>query len=159
MYNPFSLADKTILVTGASSGIGRATAIECSKMGATVILTARNEERLKKTLLQLEGEGHQYIVADLTNEDEIKQLVEQIPGLDGTVCAAGISMLRPIQVLSEKDIQSIIATNYTAPVLLTKTLVKKRKLNIEASLVYISSISGNGNTATWQFQERIKQFC
>ena len=148
MYNPFSLAGKTILVTGASSGIGRATVIECSKMGATIIMTARNEERLKETLLLLEGEGHQYIVADLTNEDEIRQLVEQIPELDGAVCAAGISMLKPIQVLSEKDIQSVFATNYTASVLLTKTLVKKRKLNTGASVVYISSISGNGNTAT-----------
>ncbi len=148
MYNPFSLAGKTILVTGASSGIGRATAIECSRMGATIIMTARNEERLQETLLQLEGEGHLYVISDLTNEDEIKQLVEQVPELDGVVCAAGISMLKPIQVLSEKDIQSIFATNYTAPVLLTKTLVKKHKLNTEASLVFISSISGNGNTAT-----------
>ncbi len=148
MYNPFSLAGKTILVTGASSGIGRATAIECSKMGATVILTARNEERLKETLHQLDNGEHQYIVADLTNEDEIKLIVEQIPELDGVVYAAGISMLKPIQVLSEKDVQSIFATNYTAPVLLTKMLSKKRKLHSEASLVFISSISGNGNTAT-----------
>ena len=65
MYNPFSLKDKIILVTGASSGIGRATAIECSKMGAKLVITARNKERLKKTLSLLEGEGHEYIVADL----------------------------------------------------------------------------------------------
>lgn len=148
MYNPFTLEGKTILVTGASSGIGRATAIECSKMGAVVFLNARNEARLRETLDALEGDGHQYIVADLTDEEAIKTLVEQLPQLDGIVCAAGISMLKPIQVLSEKDIQTIFATNYTAPVLLTKTLVKKRKLNNEASLVYISSVSGNGNTAT-----------
>ncbi len=148
MYNPFTLAGKTILVTGASSGIGRAVAIECSKTGAVVFLTARNEARLRETLNALEGDGHQYILADLTNEEAIKALVEQLPQLDGVVCAAGISMLKPIQVLSEKDIQVVFATNYSAPVLLTKTLVKKRKLNNEASLVYISSVSGNGNTAT-----------
>lgn len=148
MYNPFSLSGKTILVTGASSGIGRATAIECSKMGACIVLTARNEQRLKETLCQLEGKGHQYIVADLTNEEDIMRLSEQVPALDGAVCAAGISMLKPIQVLTENDIQAIFSTNYSAPVLLTKTLVKKRKLNAEASIVYISSISGNGNTAT-----------
>ena len=148
MYNPFSLSGKTILVTGASSGIGKATAIECSKMGATIIMTARNEERLQETMQLLEGEGHQYIIADLTNEDAIKQLTEQVPELDGVIYAAGISMLKPIQVLAEKDIKTIFDTNYNAPVLLTKTLVKKRKLNTEASLVYISSISGNGNTAT-----------
>ena len=148
MYNPFSLEGKTILVTGASSGIGRAVAIECSKMGAVVFLSARNDARLRETLEALEGDGHQIIVADLTDEEAIKALVEQVPQLDGVVCAAGISMLKPIQVLSEKDIQTIFATNYSAPVLLTKTLVKKRKLNNEASLVYISSVSGNGNTAT-----------
>lgn len=148
MYNPFSLEGKTILVTGASSGIGRAIAIECSKMGAVVFLSARNDARLRETLDAMEGNGHQIIVADLTDEEAIKALVEQVPQLDGVVCAAGISMLKPIQVLSEKDIQTIFATNYSAPVLLTKTLVKKRKLNNEASLVYISSVSGNGNTAT-----------
>ncbi len=148
MYNPFSLEGKTILVTGASSGIGRAVAIECSKMGAVVFLSARNDARLRETLEALEGDWHQIIVADLTDEETIKALVEQVPQLDGVVCAAGISMLKPIQVLSEKDIQTIFATNYSAPVLLTKALVKKRKLNNEASLVYISSVSGNGNTAT-----------
>ena len=148
MYNPFTLEGKTILVTGASSGIGRAVAIECAKMGAVVFLNARNEVRLRETLDALEGTGHQYIVADLTDEHAITAMVEQLPALDGVVCAAGISMLKPIQVLSEKDIQTIFATNYSAPVLLTKTLVKKRKLNNEASLVYISSVSGNGNTAT-----------
>lgn len=57
-YNPFSLKDKTLLVTGASSGIGRSIAVECSRLGANVYITARNEERLCKTLLQMEGEGH-----------------------------------------------------------------------------------------------------
>ena len=74
-YNPFTLEGKTILVTGASSGIGRATAIECSKMGASVIITGRNEERLNETFKALEGEGHQQIVADLTNQEDIDNLV------------------------------------------------------------------------------------
>ena len=148
MYNPFSLFGKTILVTGASSGIGRATAIECSKLGACMVITARNEERLSETMRLLEGDGHQYMTADLTIEDDIKQLTEQLPELDGVVYAAGISMLKPIQVISENDIQNIFTTNYNAPVLLTKTLIKKHKLKKEASIVYISSISGNGNTAT-----------
>ena len=148
MYNPFSLSGKTVLVTGASSGIGRATAIECSKMGATVVLTARNEERLQATLRLLEGDGHRYIVADLTDEDAICTLVRELPVLDGAVFAAGVSMLKPIKVIAEKDIRTIFAINYTAPALLTKTLAKTRKLQAGASLVYISSVSGNGNTAT-----------
>lgn len=58
MYNPFSLEGKTVLVTGASSGIGRSIAIECSRMGANVVLTARNETRLKETLSLMESGKH-----------------------------------------------------------------------------------------------------
>lgn len=148
MYNPFTLLGKTILVTGASSGIGRAIAVECSRMGAQVFFTARDATRLRETQSLLEGDGHQYLIADLTDEEAIKQLAHQLPQLDGVVFAAGISQLKPIQVISEKDVHSIFATNYTAPVLLTKALAKARKLQATASLVYISSISGNGNTAT-----------
>ena len=79
MYNPYSLEGKTILVTGASSGIGRTTAIECSKMGARVVVTARNEERLKETLSTLEGEGHQMILADLGKEEDLDKLVSELP--------------------------------------------------------------------------------
>ena len=84
-YNPFSLINKTVLVTGASSGIGRATAIECSKMGAKVIITARNEGKLKETLSLLEGDGHQMIIADLSKADEIDNLVAQLPEINGLV--------------------------------------------------------------------------
>lgn len=73
-YNPYSLVGKTILITGASSGIGRATAIECSKLGATCVLTARNEERLQEAMNQLAGEGHQYIIADLSTQEGIDTL-------------------------------------------------------------------------------------
>lgn len=148
MKNPFSLAGKTILVTGASSGIGRATAIECARMGATLILTARNEERLIETLSQLEGEGHQYICADLNREEEIQQLVEQLPQVDGVVFCAGVSQLKPIQTLKENDLQTVFQTNYVAPVLLTKALAKTKKINTSGSLVYIGSISGHTNYAT-----------
>ena len=95
MYNPFTLQGKTILVTGASSGIGRAAAIECSRMGARVIVTGRNEERLKETLGQLEGEGHAMIVADLSDDAQLDHLVEQTPVLDGLVNNAGINDLLP----------------------------------------------------------------
>ncbi len=81
MYNPFTLESKTILVTGASSGIGRSTAIECSKLGAKLIITGRNAERLKETFLMLVGEGHQNIAADLSDDAQIDELVEQLPNL------------------------------------------------------------------------------
>ena len=94
-YNPFSLEGKTILVTGASSGIGQATAIECSKMGAKVIITARNEERLNDTFSQLEGEGHSMIIADLNYEEDILKLVNVCPNIDGLVNNAGRGKSKP----------------------------------------------------------------
>lgn len=129
-YNPFSLKGKTILVTGASSGIGRATAIECAKMGARLILTARNEERLKQTLQSLEaieGEGHQMILADLSDSGEIDKLVNGIPQLDGLVNNAGISKLLPIQFINEQDLTNILQVNAIAPILLTQKYIRKRK--------------------------------
>ena len=92
-YNPFSLSGKTVLITGASSGIGRATAIECSKLGATVILTARNEQRLQETLSELdasEGQQHSYIVADITTNEGLAHLISELPQLDGVLSNAGI---------------------------------------------------------------------
>lgn len=82
MYNPYSLEGKTILVTGASSGIGQATAIECSKLGANVIVTARNEEKLRKTLDALEGNGHQMFLCDLNKEEDIDNLISSLPEIN-----------------------------------------------------------------------------
>lgn len=142
-YNPFSLDGKTILVTGASSGIGRATAIECSKLGATVIITGRNEERLKETLSQLEGSDHQYVVADVTNADEVNALVEAIPQLDGLVNNAGIQKYLPTPFINEEDLLKILRTNTIAPILLTRILVKKKKMKKGSSIVFTSSLAGN----------------
>lgn len=142
MYNPFSLLGKTILVTGASSGIGRATAIECSKMGAVLVLTGRNEERLQETLALLEGDGHKYIVADLSKEDQILYLVENLPLLDGCVSNAGILGVCPIRGITEDKILEMQQVNLNAPILLTKYLIKSKKLNKNASIVYTSSAAG-----------------
>ena len=89
-YNPFSLVGKTILITGASSGIGRATAIECSKLGATCVITGRNDERLNETLSQMVGDGHVSIVADISTQEGIDLLVDKTPSLDGLVNNAGV---------------------------------------------------------------------
>ena len=111
MYNPYSLKGKTVLVTGASSGIGRATAIECSRMGASVVVTARNEERLKETLDALEGKEHKMILCDLVDEDALNNLVENSPELDGLVCNAGINRLVPIRMLKADDMNNIFSVN------------------------------------------------
>ena len=148
MYNPFSLAGKTVLVTGASSGIGRATAIECSRMGATVVLTGRNETRLDDTKAQLEGQGHRAYCCDLNNETAIKEMCTVLPALDGIVHCAGISSLKPILGITSTNLHEVFETNCFAPMLLTKHIIKSKKMNVGGSFVFISSISGNGNVAT-----------
>ncbi len=144
MYNPYSLEGKTILITGASSGIGQATAIECSKMGAEVILTARNEERLKETLRQLEGNGHQYIVADLSKIEDIEQLITSIPIVNGCVNNAGYNTLQLIPFIKIESVKDIFQTNIIAPIFLTHLLVKRKKISNNSSIVFTSSISGKG---------------
>jgi NAD(P)-dependent dehydrogenase (short-subunit alcohol dehydrogenase family) len=142
MYNPFTLEGKTILVTGASSGIGRAVAIESSKMGARLIITARNEERLHETLSQMEGNGHSMFVADLSNEGERNQLIEQSPVLNGLVNCAGMGKTLPFQYIDFQSLMAIMDINFTAPTLITAQLVKKKKLSKNSSIVFISSVSG-----------------
>lgn len=140
-YNPFSLEGKTVLVTGASSGIGQATAIECAKMGANVVITGRNIERLQETFNQLEGEGHLRIVADLNSEDEIAKLVEQCPVLNGLVNNAGRGKSKPVNFIGLQDLQDVYQTNLFGVALLTKMLLKKKKIAKEGSIVFTSSIS------------------
>ena len=141
MYNPYSLDGKTILITGASSGIGRATAIECSKLGARCVITARNKDRLQETFLQLEGDGHAQITAELTKEDELSELVQNLPDLDGFVCCAGISQTKPISFTKKLDLENLFAVNTFAPFLLTKELIKRKKIKKDGSIVLISSLA------------------
>ena len=136
-----------MLVTGASSGIGRATAIECSKLGAKVVITARHEERLKETLSALEGDGHQLILCEMTSDDDLTNLVETVPVLDGLVCNAGINKLVPIRQLKAEDLNHIFEVNTFSSIILLQKLMKKKKLAEDASVVYTSSISGIGAAA------------
>ena len=140
-YNPFTLEGKTILVTGASSGIGRSTAIECSKMGAKMVITARNKERLQETFDQLEGDGHIQILGDLTNDDDIERIVKETPNLDGLVNNAGISIVKPVAFVNQEDLQKVFNTNTFAPIVFTRLLLKKKKINPKASIVFTSSIA------------------
>ena len=142
MNNPFSLEGKTILVTGASSGIGRATAIACSQMGAVVVVTGRNESRLQDTLDALEGSGHQMIVADIANDDQIDYLVDQIPAINGLVNNAGITETCPTQFIKRDKLNRVMEVNTIAPILLTQRILKKKKLGKGGSIVFTCSISG-----------------
>lgn len=143
MINPFSLVDKTILVTGASSGIGKATAVVCSQMGARLIITARNEARLTETFMLLEGDNHLKICADLTNPDSLEKLVGEIPKLDGIVSNAGIAKPLVLQLTETEDVNEVMQINALVPIHLTRLILQHKKLNKGASLVYISSINGN----------------
>ena len=138
-FNPFSLAGKTILVTGASSGIGRATALLCSQMGARVIITGRNEARLQETLDSLSGEGNMLIAADLTNEGSRTRLVEDTPPLDGVFHCAGIGHRKPCKSINAEDIAIVMNANFNAAVLLQACLLTKKKVNKGSSIVFVSS--------------------
>lgn len=150
-FNPYSLDGKTVLITGASSGIGKATAIVCSKLGASVVITGRDVARLQETFERLEGEGHLQVVADLTNEEDMKRLVDSVPQLDGVVNNAGVGGKTPISFIKQSALQGILDVNTIAPIMLSKFLLKKKKLKRGSSMVLTSSISGvysvdTGNT-------------
>lgn len=145
MYNPFSLENKTIIVTGASSGIGRQCAIDISRMGAKVVLIARNEQRLVDTLSQMEGAGHSMYSYDLSQLDSIKTLVNQIVTeggkLDGVICAAGIEKSAPIQLLAPTDYETVMKINTLSSFELVRHATSIKNINTPASIVFISSIT------------------
>jgi len=141
-YNPFSLEGKTILVTGASSGIGRGIAVECSKMGAKMVVTGRNVERLSETISMMEGEGHISIPVDLSQQEGIDNLVSQCPEINGVVHSAGIPQMCSVKHIDRKTIEEILNINTITPILLNTLLLKKKKLQKKSSIVLISSISG-----------------
>lgn len=141
-HNPFSLNNKTILVTGASSGIGRSVAIETSKLGAQLIITARNEKRLKETFLALDGKDHIYVIADLSNSDDQNRLLNKLPKLDGIVHCAGISGHYLFTFLKEEHINDMFDINFFSPMYLTKKVLKEKKINKNGSIVFLTSTSG-----------------
>ncbi len=146
-YNPFSLEGKTILVTGAAGGIGRATSIECAKLGAKLVLTDINETGLTETKALLEGEGHECVSADLTSQEALDDLVSRLPMLDGFVSNAGVTKPTPVKMISKEALERIMSINTYGPIYLTQRLLKKKKFNANASLVFTVSIGGVYTTA------------
>ncbi|MBR5170081.1 MAG: SDR family oxidoreductase [Muribaculaceae bacterium] len=145
IFNPFSLAGKTILVTGASSGIGRETAIACSHMGARLVITARDQGRLSETMALLspcDGENHMMALADLTQMGDIENLIKDLPPLDGAVLCAGNSTTLPLQFGSREKFDEMFDVNFFAPVELLRLMYKKKVLQKGASVVLIASIGG-----------------
>lgn len=142
-YNPISLSGKTILVTGASSGIGRAIAIECSKLGASVICTARNRARLEETLSLMEGSGHLVLEADLAAPGAIAGLVAQLPKLDGCSHNAGVGAFLLCMCATEEEIRQAVEVNMFLPILLQTELLQQHKMARGAGIVFTNSVSGS----------------
>lgn len=147
--DPFSLEGKRILVTGASSGIGQQIALTCAQLGAQLVISGRNEERLRATVERLEGEGHIAVVADLTQADQLTHLVEHGGVLDGLVHAAGVSRLVPFRLIGKPHLDEIFDSNTFAPILLTKALLAKKQIATGGSILFIAALaSHSGALAT-----------
>lgn len=142
MQDIFSLTGKIILITGASSGIGRAVAQQCAAAGAACIITARNQVRLKETLESLPGEGHQMLLSDLSENDSIDNLVSNLPKVNGVVCCAGVVETKMLKFTEDEDLQHLFSTNAFSCIRLVRNMVQQKKIGKEASIVLISSISG-----------------
>lgn len=145
-FNPFTLEGKTILVTGASSGIGKGIALACARMGADVILNGRNVERLKETLAEMTDGPHSIVVGDITKMQDVSSIVSQCPVLDGVVHCAGIGQRKLCKQLEEKDVDIMMLTNFKAPVMLQTEILKQKKIRKSASIVFVTSIASESPT-------------
>jgi NAD(P)-dependent dehydrogenase (short-subunit alcohol dehydrogenase family) len=137
--SPFNLTGKKILVTGASSGIGQAIAVACSRMGAMVVITGRNQSRLESTLAQMSSGEHLIVAAELTESENRESLVAKLPKLDGIVHCAGVGSRVPCKSLDQNSIDSVMKPNFEAPVLLQAAVLSQKKINKGASIVFIAS--------------------
>ena len=140
--NPFSLEGKTVMVTGAASGIGRATAIQCAEMGAKVILVDLNENGLQETKELISHNDVEYRALDLTNLDSLIEMVATLPKLDGVVSNAGIVLSLLAKFSEPKDMERIFKINTFSHINLIQQLIAQKKLNKGASIVFTSSMSG-----------------
>ncbi len=145
-YNPFSLKGKTILITGGAGGIGSAAALTCIELGARVIITDIREDGLRTTLASLPtsmtGEPNLCFTADLTDAEQLVALVDFCPKIDGLVCNAGVMKLTLTQFITEEELTRIQRINLNAPILLTRSLLKKKKINKGGSIVFTASAAG-----------------
>jgi len=141
-FNPFSIEGKTILVTGAASGMGKATAITCSQMGAKVIAADFNAEGLANSMSELEGEGHKCYAINLADDSTWEELMNGDFMLDGIASCAGIAAMYPFAFINKEGFDKIFNVNFFGPVLLVKSLLKKKKINKGASIVFVSSMDG-----------------
>lgn len=143
----FTLTGRTLIVTGASSGIGQAVALLCAQLGARLVLSGRSAERLAETMAALGGEGHAHVAGDLTDPAVREALVDAAPQFDGLAACAGLTALVPARMAAEKHLMQMLAINYLAPAALTQRLLQKKKLRNGASLVFVTALSARAAPA------------
>lgn len=145
--SPFSLQGKTILVTGASSGLGRQAAITCAQRGASLIITGKNPSRLQETFDQLPGKDHKQVVADLTQAADRDILAQAVERIDGLLHCAGKQKLCPIRQLTEQIMTEVYAVNFLAPVMLTQRLLQTGTIAPGGSILFLLSTAAHIGTA------------
>jgi len=142
MYNPYTLTEKKILVTGASSGIGKEIAVMISKAGGELIITSRNEERLAQTFSLLEPGKHQMITGDLTRTADLEKIASKADDLDGIVLSAGIMKTIPFRMVTAEALNEVMQINFTSQVMLVNRLTRNKAIKNGSSVVFVSSIGG-----------------
>jgi NAD(P)-dependent dehydrogenase (short-subunit alcohol dehydrogenase family) len=140
-FNPFTLEGKVFLVTGASSGIGRGIAVTCSKMGATIIINGRNIAKLQETSSQMAPDKAIIKPGDLAETATLSALVSELPKLDGVVHCAGMGQRIPCKDLQIDNVNQVMDVNFKAPVMLQAELLRQKKMNKSASIVFVASIA------------------
>lgn len=137
-----SLSNKRILITGASSGIGKSTAILFSDLGAELIITGRNKDNLSDTYNHLnKSKNHKMILADLSSITSIKELINEILPIDGFVHCCGKVMPVPVKFIKEEHLYDVMSVNFFSAVNVVSELLKQKKINNNGSIAFISSIS------------------
>ena len=143
--DPFSLAGKTVLITGASSGIGRQAALTCAEQGACVVISGRDQGRLEAALQSLPGTGHRAIAADLADDGQLLRLADEVGPIHGFFHSAGIAAIAPFRLVTRKHLEPLMRVNFEAPVLLTQRLLAKRQIQAGGSIVYNTAIAVNNS--------------
>lgn len=141
MKNPFRLDGKRILITGASSGIGASTAILCSQLGASVVITGQDELRLSVVFEQLVGQNNTQVKFDLRDDENLLKFIDSVGKVDGVVHSAGISGVTPIRLMQKLFLENVMDVNFEAPALITRHQLARNYINNQGSIIFLSSIA------------------
>lgn len=142
MENPFSLSGKTVLITGAASGIGRATAKQCHDMGASLVLLDLNESGLNSVKEEIGDSSTISYALNLTDYNRLCEVIGLLPKLDGVFSNAGIVKSLMAKFSGKEDMEKIFEVNTFSHINLVQQLIAQKKLNKGASIVFTSSMSG-----------------